>query len=172
MLGYPTYQTTAQTQQTTAQMPYQPVQPAYQAAQYFPQPQGSIYMINSPNDIANVPVGAGISAAICLGEGLMYLKTVQNGSTAIVTYRISPDAAPQQSQAQSTQTAPPPQATTPSQNEKLIEALEGFNRRLQAIETNFVSAPVAQPPVAQPAQPAAAQPATNTSQRGTSEWQL
>lgn len=61
----------------------------YQISQYFPQPQGSIYMIGSSNDIANVPVGAGLSAAICLREGIMYLKTVQNGSPMLLGYRLS-----------------------------------------------------------------------------------
>lgn len=62
----------------------------YQATQYFPQPQGSIYMIGSSNDVANVPVGAGLSAAICLREGLIYLKTIQNGSPMLLGYRLSP----------------------------------------------------------------------------------
>ena len=65
---------------------YQP----YQATQYFLQPQGSIYMIASSNDIANVPVGAGLSAAICLREGIMYLKTIQNGSPMLLAYRLAP----------------------------------------------------------------------------------
>lgn len=65
---------------------YQP----YQATQYFPQPQGSIYMIANSNDIANVPVGAGLSAAICLREGIMYLKTIQNGSPMLLAYRLAP----------------------------------------------------------------------------------
>ena len=74
-------------------MPYnqnqaQQFQP-YQATQYFPQPQGSIYMIASSNDVANVPVGAGLSAAICLREGIKYLKTIQNGSPMLLGYRLS-----------------------------------------------------------------------------------
>lgn len=60
----------------------------YQATQYFPQPQGSIYMIGNSNDVANVPVGAGLSAAICLSEGIMYLKTIQNGSPMLLGYRL------------------------------------------------------------------------------------
>ena len=67
--------------------------PAYQpyyAQQYFLQPQGGIYMIESSNDIANVPVGAGVSAAICLRESTLYLKTFQNGSPMLMIYRLSP----------------------------------------------------------------------------------
>lgn len=73
----------------TTQNQSQNFQP-YQATQYFPQPQGSIYMIGNINDIASVPVGAGLSAAICLREGVMYLKTIQNGSPMLLGYRLSP----------------------------------------------------------------------------------
>ena len=45
-------------------------------------------MIGSSNDVANVPVGAGLSAAICLSEGIMYLKTIQNGSPMLLGYRL------------------------------------------------------------------------------------
>jgi hypothetical protein len=46
----------------------------------FPQPQGSVYAINSPLDIGNVPTGStGLSVAICLAENLMYIKSFQNG---------------------------------------------------------------------------------------------
>lgn len=57
----------------------------------FPQPQGSVYTINSPLDIGNVPIGStGLSVAICLQENLMYIKSFQNGQPAIMVYRISP----------------------------------------------------------------------------------
>ena len=32
----------------------------------FPQPQGNVYNINSTLEVANVPVGAGISVALCM----------------------------------------------------------------------------------------------------------
>ena len=35
----------------------------------FPQPQGNVYNINSTLEVANVPVGAGISVALCLTVG-------------------------------------------------------------------------------------------------------
>jgi hypothetical protein len=57
----------------------------------FPQPQGSVYSINSPLDIGNVPIGStGLSVAICLSENLMYIKSFQNGQPTIMVYRISP----------------------------------------------------------------------------------
>ena len=70
-------------------------QPTYnqiqQIQQMFPQPQGSVYSINSPLDIGNVPIGStGLSVAICLSENLMYIKSFQNGQPTIMVYRISP----------------------------------------------------------------------------------
>ena len=51
-----------------------------QIQQMFPQPQGSVYAINSPLDIGNVPTGStGLSVAICFAENLMYIKSFQNG---------------------------------------------------------------------------------------------
>ena len=57
----------------------------------FPQPQGSVYAINSPLDLGNVPTGStGLSVAICLAENLMYIKSFQNGQPVIMAYRVSP----------------------------------------------------------------------------------
>lgn len=62
-----------------------------QIQQMFPQPQGSVYAINSPLDIGNVPTGStGLSVAICLAENLMYIKSFQNGQPVIMAYRVSP----------------------------------------------------------------------------------
>lgn len=56
----------------------------------FPQPQGNVYNINSTLEVANVPAGAGISVALCLNEGLMYIKSMQNGNPLFWAYRITP----------------------------------------------------------------------------------
>lgn len=56
----------------------------------FPQPQGNVYNINSTLEVANVPVGAGVSVALCLQEGLMYIKTMQNGNPMFWAYKIMP----------------------------------------------------------------------------------
>lgn len=82
-------QNTAPMQQTQFQQ--QNVQPL------FPQPQGNVYNINSTLEVANVPVGAGISVALCLNEGFMYIKTMQNGNPMFWAYRILPYDAEQKS---------------------------------------------------------------------------
>jgi hypothetical protein len=58
--------------------------------QYFPQPQGNVYMINNSMEVANVPMGAGISVAICPSESLLYLKSMQNGTPSFMAYSIAP----------------------------------------------------------------------------------
>lgn len=63
----------------------------YQIQQMFPQPQGSVYAINTPTEIGNVPIGStGLSVAICFNEQLMYIKSFQNGSPVIMAYRVLP----------------------------------------------------------------------------------
>lgn len=78
------YNTNGGAPQTITPVPQQNVQPL------FPQPQGNVYNINSTLEVANVPVGAGISVALCLNEGFMYIKTMQNGNPLFWAYRIEP----------------------------------------------------------------------------------
>lgn len=70
------------------QQPYQA--PQYQPPQLFPQPQGNVYLINNSLEVANVPMSAGFSVGLCLSEGLMYLKSMQNGNPMFMAYKISP----------------------------------------------------------------------------------
>lgn len=68
--------------------------PHYQANQnlqsMFLQPQGNVYNINSTLEVANVPVGGGVSVALCIPENVMYIKTMQNGSPMFYPYKIVP----------------------------------------------------------------------------------
>lgn len=61
----------------------------FQTPQMFPQPNGNIYSINSSNELTNIPVGIGLSAALCLSENMLYLKSIQNGNPVIWSYRLS-----------------------------------------------------------------------------------
>ena len=76
---------------SSQQIPMNPYQQIQQIQQRFPQPQGSVYAINSPLDIGNVPIGStGLSVAISLSDNLMYIKSFQNGQPIIMSYRITP----------------------------------------------------------------------------------
>lgn len=62
-----------------------------QIQQMFPQPQGSVYSINAPLEIGNVPIGStGLSVALCLNDNLMYIKSFQGGNPVIMAYKIVP----------------------------------------------------------------------------------
>lgn len=62
----------------------------YQPQQLFPQPQGNVYTINNSLEVANVPMSGGLSVALCLSEGLLYLKSMQNGNPMFMAYKITP----------------------------------------------------------------------------------
>lgn len=71
----------------------QPMQPAPLMAQnsiLFPQPIGSVYNLNTASDIGNIPTGANASVGLCLNEGILYIKTLQNGSPMLLGYKLSP----------------------------------------------------------------------------------
>lgn len=96
-----------------------------QIQQMFPQPQGSVYSINTPTEIGNVPIGStGLSVAICLNEQLMYIKSFQNGSPVIMAYRVTPYTKEESpSTMENTQTAPTPSNNTTEQRLDKIEAM-------------------------------------------------
>lgn len=56
----------------------------------FPQPNGNVYLITNSLEVANVPAGAGVTAALCTQENLLYLKTVQNGVPTFLAYKLTP----------------------------------------------------------------------------------
>jgi hypothetical protein len=109
-------------------------------------------MINTSNDISNVPVGAGLSAAICLREGIMYLKTIQNGSPMLLGYKLS-SLEGTDSKQENTQSV--------ELDKKIIATLKGYDERIQKIENQLstITNPIPQTPV-------------SDNKGGTSGWQL
>lgn len=69
---------------------YGPQMASYQPNAFFLQPHGSVYLIGSSLEVANVPMNNGISVALCLNEGLMYIKSMQNGTPNFMVYTIAP----------------------------------------------------------------------------------
>ena len=79
-----------QTQQVPVQFG-QFAQPMQQPQQFFlPQPAGSVYTLNTSSEIGNVPTGAAMSVGICLNEGTLYIKTLQNNNPVLLAYRLTP----------------------------------------------------------------------------------
>ena len=63
---------------------------SYQPNAFFLQPHGNVYLIGSSLEVANVPMNSGLSVALCLNEGLMYVKSMQNGTPNFMVYSIAP----------------------------------------------------------------------------------
>ena len=96
-----------------------------QIQQMFPQPQGSVYQINTPAEVGNVPIGStGLSVAICFQDSVMYIKSFQNGNPVIMAYKIAPYSKEQTP----TQTEPSHQESNP---------MEDRISRLEAMLTNL-----------------------------------
>lgn len=105
-----------------------------QSVQFFPQPQGNVYMISNSSEIMTVPVGTtGISVAICLPEGIMFLKSFQNGSPVFLRYKLS--------SLENTNGIQNPQSQPQNQNSlsnydsgSLTKILENYDKRLRVLE--------------------------------------
>ena len=121
-----------QQNQQMAAMPFQTqnVQPL------FPQPQGNVYNINSTLEVANVPTGAGISVALCLNEGFMYIKTMQNGNPMFWAYRILPydGSNPESMKKQESQ-----QKQATSQDEQILKHFENYDSRFNKLENQVTN---------------------------------
>lgn len=59
-------------------------------ASIFPQPNGNVYILNTTNEMGNIPTTPGVTAGICLGENTLTIKSFQNGAPAQITYKLVP----------------------------------------------------------------------------------
>ena len=87
----------------------------------FPQPIGNVYNLNTAADIANVPTGAGVSLGLCLNENILYIKALQNGAPALLSYRLGPIETNEISE-------------DSKDNERIKQILQSFEARFAAIE--------------------------------------
>lgn len=90
---------------------------------FFLQPIGSIYSINTASEINQVPAGANISAGLCLSENIMYIKSFQNGVPLLLGYRLSPIEGA---------------VTSPSANVNVNTQAPRMEERIEKIETNLL----------------------------------
>ena len=101
----------------------------YQQMQVFPQPVGNVYNLNSFNDINNIPVGPHLSVGLCLNDGMICIKSLQNGAPATLIYRL--DAA--------TDTKDSKESNTNLNEEfqKIYGILDNFKEEFQKINTQL-----------------------------------
>lgn len=71
-------------------MPQLNQQITFQQPTFFPQPIGSVYGLQTPTDIGNVPASTNLSVGLCLAENILYIKSLQGGAPMLLSYRISP----------------------------------------------------------------------------------
>lgn len=134
-LQQPYYGTIPTTPSTTTS----PLRNSYtQSQQYFMQPQGNIYMINNSSEVGIVPVGGnGLSAAICLTEGILFLKTIQNGMPMMLSYRLNTLDNQSNTQVASINTQPQKAdetSKTEEQNKKILEKMQQYESRIEKLE--------------------------------------
>lgn len=96
----------------------------------FPPPQGNVYNINSTLEVANVPVGAGMSIALCLPENVMYIKTMQNGNPMFYPYKLMPFTNNAQDNRQESKV---------ENKENVKEQIPNFNEKIEKIENKLKS---------------------------------
>ena len=82
-------------------------------------PQGNVYIIDSALEVANVPMGTGVSVAICPTENLMYLKMYQNGAPTISAYTLAP-------------------YEQPANSSNIEKVLQNITQRLEKIENSIL----------------------------------
>lgn len=110
---------------------YYPQQPM------FPQPQGNVYVIQNSLEVANIPAGAGITAALCPQENLLYMKSMQNGMPVFLAYKLAPY---NDSPKPTTPTLEERMTTVENQLTTIVNALGGNNDVQQSTTTTQTNA--------------------------------
>lgn len=116
-----------QNQQQQQQVMNQNIQPL------FPQPQGNVYNINSTLEVANVPVGAGVSVALCMPENVMFIKTMQNGNPLFYPYKIVPFS--NEVETSNTQATTEPEISIPDMAAQLKQCFEKITELEELVKT-------------------------------------
>lgn len=129
-------------------------------AQFLPQPQGNVYLINSSNEITLVPVGTvGVSVAICMTEGVMYLKTMQNGNPMLLRYKLNSLDVPVSTNHTTEQ--------VPNNDDKMFNnILKNYDKRIKQLESLVNNLQLSKN------SPQQNQQVNSTHQGETKEWQL
>lgn len=116
-------------------MPQSPFGQQQNVQPLFPQPQGNVYNINSTLEVANVPVGAGMSVALCLPENVMYIKTMQNGNPLFYPYKVIPFTQNDGTAAQGKEEV----QTSSISLEDLASQIKICNEKISDLEEKFLS---------------------------------
>lgn len=115
-------------QQQMPQMPQQMYPTMVNVPSFFPQPIGNVYNLQTASEIGNIPAGNGLSVGLCLAEGVMYVKSLQNGAPALVEYHLSTVEGGR----------PPEQEVGPSEDvKKIYSALDKYDDKILKLENQI-----------------------------------
>lgn len=92
----------------------------------FPQPQGNVYTINSSLEVGNIPIGLGLSVALCLNENLLYIKGMNgNNEPTLLSYTLTPFQS----------NTPKPSASNETEEENtLLQRLEALEKQVERLK--------------------------------------
>lgn len=115
-------------QQQMPQMPQQMYPTMVNVPSFFPQPIGNVYNLQTASEIGNIPAGNGLSVGLCLAEGVMYVKSLQNGAPALVEYHLSTAEGGR----------PPEQDASPNEDvKKIYSALDKYDDKILKLENQI-----------------------------------
>lgn len=95
---------------------------------FFPQPVGNVYNLQTASEISNIPAGNGLSIGLCLPEGVMYIKSLQNGSPALIEYRLT---------AADSGRAPENEGAAAEEMKKIYSTLKNYDDKFSKIESQI-----------------------------------
>ena len=98
----------------------------------FPQPSGNVYFVNNNLEVANIPIGAGMSAVLCLPENLLYIKTMQNNMPMLLGYKLSP--LEPSTQPSDDTAAAPTEESVEDLDEKVSALCAPYGQKIKALE--------------------------------------
>lgn len=114
----------------------------FQSQPIFPQPSGNIYFVNNSLEVANIPIGAGMSAVLCLPENLFYIKSMQNGTPSLLGYKISPleppTTMPEEDREDSTVNTTTEESVVQNEFQKQLEEMaEKYEQKIKSLEASI-----------------------------------
>lgn len=122
--NYPNYQINQQ----PTQMSPQSFPQVSNLPSFFPQPIGNVYNLNTANDIGNIPAGTGVSIGLCLQEGVMYVKSLQNGAPMLLEYKLN---------ANDVSRTPETSSAAAEELKKIASSFKTFEEKFTALESEI-----------------------------------
>ena len=110
-------------------MPQQMYPTMVNVPSFFPQPIGNVYSLQTASEIGNIPAGNGLSVGLCLSEGVLYIKSLQNGAPMLVEYYLK-----------SAEGGRPQNETDAAPNEetkKIYAILEKYEEKISKLENQI-----------------------------------